>query len=266
VRLSAEGDVRFSETVALAASLLIPDEHREIATIMTITEDIVREAFLPFALPAIGEDEIAEVVDTLRSGWVTTGPKVKLFEDRFAEYTRASNAIALNSCTAGLHLALAALGLQVQMLAAPTLMGTLRTRANKPILVNGNKASSGTTILSGARIQSPDKVGATVDLASLGRLDFAPNTDFIVTFDAGNISVRLKAGYVVLTTRKGISGVVTMPDGKALETDSSKASSVIARTAGALEPEASVPIGAAGELGTAGAQPPSVELALLSSA
>ena len=78
---------------------------------MTITEDIVREAFLPFALPAIGEDEIAEVVDTLRSGWVTTGPKVKLFEDQFSEYTRATNSIALNSCTAGLHLALAALGI-----------------------------------------------------------------------------------------------------------------------------------------------------------
>jgi dTDP-4-amino-4,6-dideoxygalactose transaminase len=76
---------------------------------MTMTADIVRRAFIPFALPAIGEDEIAEVVDTLRSGWVTTGPKVKLFEDQFGAYTEASNAIALNSCTAGLHLALAAL-------------------------------------------------------------------------------------------------------------------------------------------------------------
>jgi len=136
--------------------------------------------------------------------------------------------------------------LQVQMLAAPTIMGTLRTRDNKPVLVNGNKVSSGTTILSGARIQSPEKVGATVDLPSLGRLDFAPNTDFVVTFDASKVSVRLKAGYVVLTTRKGISGVVTTPDGKAFETDSSKLSSVIGRTAGALGPEASVPIGAAG--------------------
>jgi hypothetical protein len=139
--------------------------------------------------------------------------------------------------------------LQVQMLAAPTLMGTLRTRDNKPVLVNGNKVSSGTTILSGARIQSPNKVGATVDLASLGRLDFAPDTDFVVTFDAGKVSVRLKAGYVVLTTRKGISGIVTTPDGKAFETDSSKLSSVVARTLGALGPEASVPIGAAGGLG-----------------
>jgi hypothetical protein len=139
--------------------------------------------------------------------------------------------------------------LQVQMLAAPILMGTLRTRDNKPVLVNGNKVSSGTTILSGARIQSPAKTGATVDLPALGRLDFAPNTDFIITFDVSKISVRLKAGYVVLTTRKGISGIVTTPDGKAFETDSAKVSSVVARTAGALGPEASVPIGAAGGMG-----------------
>lgn len=143
--------------------------------------------------------------------------------------------------------------LQVQMLAVPRLMGTLRTRANRPVLVNGNKAGSGTTILSGARIQSPDKVGATVDLASLGKLDFAPNTDFVVTFDASNVSVQLKAGYVVLTTKKGIAGVVTTPDGKVVETDGSKLSSVIARTAGALGPEAAVPIGAAASASTAGA-------------
>lgn len=70
----------------------------------------VREKFLPFALPAIGEEEIAEVVDTLRSGWITTGPKVKLFEEQFNEYVQSNNAIAVNSCTAGLHTALAALG------------------------------------------------------------------------------------------------------------------------------------------------------------
>jgi dTDP-4-amino-4,6-dideoxygalactose transaminase len=78
---------------------------------MITTEHLVREAFLPYALPSIGEEEIAEVVDTLRSGWVTTGPKVKRFEDQFGAYTEATNAIALNSCTAGLHMALAALGI-----------------------------------------------------------------------------------------------------------------------------------------------------------
>jgi dTDP-4-amino-4,6-dideoxygalactose transaminase len=70
----------------------------------------VRSEFLPFALPSIGEDEIAEVVDTLRSGWVTTGPKVKRFEEQFAQYVASNNALAVNSCTAGLHTALAASG------------------------------------------------------------------------------------------------------------------------------------------------------------
>ena len=70
-------------------------------------------AFLPFALPEIGEEEIAEVVDTLRSGWVTTGPKARRFEQAFGEFLGDSSlhCIAVNSATAGLHLALEALRL-----------------------------------------------------------------------------------------------------------------------------------------------------------
>ncbi len=69
-------------------------------------------AFLPFALPEIGEEEIAEVVDTLRSGWVTTGPKARRFEADFAAWLGdpTLHCIAVNSATAGLHLALEALG------------------------------------------------------------------------------------------------------------------------------------------------------------
>jgi dTDP-4-amino-4,6-dideoxygalactose transaminase len=69
--------------------------------------------FLPFALPEIGEEEIAEVVDTLRSGWVTTGPKAKRFEDDFGAFLGNSSlhCMAVNSATAGLHLALEALGI-----------------------------------------------------------------------------------------------------------------------------------------------------------
>ena len=68
--------------------------------------------FLPFALPEIGEDEIAEVVDTLRSGWVTTGPKAKRFEEDFSVFLGdpSLHSLAVNSATAGLHLALEALG------------------------------------------------------------------------------------------------------------------------------------------------------------
>ncbi len=71
------------------------------------------EPFLPFALPEIGEEEIAEVVDTLRSGWVTTGPKTRRFEEDFAAFLGAPglHAMAVNSATAGLHLALEALGI-----------------------------------------------------------------------------------------------------------------------------------------------------------
>ena len=71
------------------------------------------QPFLPFALPEIGEEEIAEVVDTLRSGWVTTGPKARLFEQAFVDYLGDASlqAIAVNSATAGLHLALEALGI-----------------------------------------------------------------------------------------------------------------------------------------------------------
>ena len=71
----------------------------------------MRDSFLPFSLPTIGEEEIAEVTDSLRSGWVTTGPKTKQFEEQFQEYIGAKHAIAVNSCTAGLHIALAALGI-----------------------------------------------------------------------------------------------------------------------------------------------------------
>ena len=69
-------------------------------------------AFLPFALPDIGEEEIAAVVECLRSGWVTTGPKTRQFEQEFAAYLGAEvETVSVNSATAGLHLALEALGI-----------------------------------------------------------------------------------------------------------------------------------------------------------
>lgn len=78
----------------------------------TLEQDIMSTpSFLPFALPDIGEEEIAEVVDALRSGWVTTGPKTRQFEADFAAFIGGGvEAIAVNSATAGLHLALEAVG------------------------------------------------------------------------------------------------------------------------------------------------------------
>ena len=71
-----------------------------------------RKKFLPFALPHITQAEIDEVVDTLRSGWLTTGPKTKRFEREFAARVGAPYALAVNSATAAMHLALDAIGLQ----------------------------------------------------------------------------------------------------------------------------------------------------------
>src|SRR5207245_9204798 len=67
---------------------------------------------VPFFRPDIGDDDIAAVVEALRSGWITTGPRVAAFEAAFARYVGAAHAVAVNSCTAALHLALAALGLR----------------------------------------------------------------------------------------------------------------------------------------------------------
>jgi len=68
--------------------------------------------FLVFGSPAIGESEIEEVVASLRSGWLGTGPKVAQFEEGFRQYKDAGHAVAVNSCTAALHLSMLAAGLQ----------------------------------------------------------------------------------------------------------------------------------------------------------
>jgi dTDP-4-amino-4,6-dideoxygalactose transaminase len=72
---------------------------------------MMRSSYIPFHIPTIGEEEINEVVDTLRSGWITTGPRTARFESDFKEYLGCKYALAVNSCTAGLHLALAAMGI-----------------------------------------------------------------------------------------------------------------------------------------------------------
>src|SRR5436190_18510266 len=73
---------------------------------------MTRESFLPFGAPVIGEEEIEEVVATLRSGWIGTGPKCWRFETQIAEYVHAGHAITASSCTAALHLALVAAGIK----------------------------------------------------------------------------------------------------------------------------------------------------------
>jgi dTDP-4-amino-4,6-dideoxygalactose transaminase len=69
-----------------------------------------RDTFLGFQPPAVGEDEISAVAETIRSGWLTTGPRAAELERRFAEYLEAKHVLALSSGTAALHLSLVALG------------------------------------------------------------------------------------------------------------------------------------------------------------
>src|ERR1051325_9136646 len=69
----------------------------------------MRDIFLNFSPPSIGEEEISEVIDTLRADWITTGPKTKRFEQEFAEAVGAPASLAVNSGTAAMHVALTAL-------------------------------------------------------------------------------------------------------------------------------------------------------------
>ena len=79
---------------------------------LSIRDRIMAMQLLPFHRPEVTDDEIQSVVETLRSGWLTTGPKVKRFEQDFAEYLGCRHAVAVNSGTAALHLALEAIGIK----------------------------------------------------------------------------------------------------------------------------------------------------------
>lgn len=72
-----------------------------------------RDTFLPYSPPSIGPEEIDEVVATLKSDWITTGPRTRAFEEKFGQYVGApgNTSLMLNSCTAGLHVALVTLGI-----------------------------------------------------------------------------------------------------------------------------------------------------------
>src|SRR5438874_4251884 len=87
-------------------------DNNSLLTVKTKSKRPPRTTFLPFALPHITQAEIDEVADTLRSGWLTTGPKTKRFEREFAERIGVPHAQAVNSATAAMHLALDAIGLQ----------------------------------------------------------------------------------------------------------------------------------------------------------
>ena len=145
---------------------------------------------VPFMRPCLNDDEIEEVIDTLRSGWLTTGPKVKKFEHNFAEAVRAPFAVAVNSCTAALHLAVEALGLrpgQAVLVPSMTFAATAEIVQYKgaiPILVDCD-ADTGNMDIEDARRK--------IEMIRAGRLSFVARRDIEIV---GVIPVHV-GGYMI---------------------------------------------------------------------
>lgn len=99
------------------------------------------------------------------------------------------------------------------------IVAKLTTHGNQPIMVNGNSTNSGSTILTGATIETPDGVGATIDLGPLGKLDLAPNTSVQLDFSDGKVTVKLIKGCAVLKTKKNTEGEFTTDQGSVGKTD-----------------------------------------------
>ena len=106
------------------------------------------------------------------------------------------------------------------------LFGRLSTFGAGKVTVNGSDAPSGTTILSGAQIETPEATGATVTLASVSTLDIAPKTRLTISFSKDSVTVNLIAGDARLTTGEGVRGTLTAPDGKTEVTDAKGGASV----------------------------------------
>jgi dTDP-4-amino-4,6-dideoxygalactose transaminase len=158
----------------------------------------IRQDFLVFGTPNILEDEIEEVVDSMRSGWLGTGPKVAKFEEMFAEYTCSEYAIALNSCTAGLHLSMlvAGFGPGDEVITTPmTFCATVNTIIHAgatPVLVDCDRE---TQLIDPQRIEDAitprtraivpvHLTGQPCDMDAIG--DIAQRHDLVVIEDAAH--------------------------------------------------------------------------------
>jgi hypothetical protein len=93
------------------------------------------------------------------------------------------------------------------------LLGKLITNSNRPVLVNGGDAITGTIILSGAQLVTPAAGGATVQLEKLGTVMVAPSSNVTLTFDLKNVVVNISSGYAAVTTVEGVKGTVFGADG-----------------------------------------------------
>jgi hypothetical protein len=94
------------------------------------------------------------------------------------------------------------------------LLGKLVTMSNRPIIVNGAEAITGTIILSGAQLITPATSLATVQLDKVGTVTVAPNSSVMLNFDSTNVAVRIYSGDATLTTAKGVTGTVVGPNGE----------------------------------------------------
>jgi len=113
------------------------------------------------------------------------------------------------------------IGLATRATAIPQqFVARLTTRNNQPITVNGLSAGTGASILTGATIETGADQSATVNLGPLGRLDIAPNTKLVLTYDdKGNVKALLVYGCVILAAKKKTTGEVATEQGSAGKTD-----------------------------------------------
>lgn len=158
----------------------------------------MRDTFLPFARPAVGDDEINEIIDSIRSGWITTGPKVEKFSKMFADYAGGKYSTALSSATAGLHLALLAHGIgpgDEVITTAMTFAATVNVITivgAKPVLVDIDRGTLQMNVADAAKkISKKTKAiipvhfaGQPVDLDPL--LDLAKKHKFVLIEDAAH--------------------------------------------------------------------------------
>lgn len=106
--------------------------------------------------------------------------------------------------------------------ASPQTGATLKTTANKPVIVNGNSVKAGTTVLSGSSVETPAGIGATLQMG-FAVLDMSPETELTVEFTPGGpVTVTLKRGCVALATMGDAEGTIITPDGGTVKTGERK--------------------------------------------
>ena len=108
---------------------------------------------------------------------------------------------------------------KAETLIVQQLVARLVTRNNQPIILNGQSAASGASILSGATLETNADQSATVNVGPLGSVDIAPNTKVVITFEQGNLKAHVVYGCVIVTARQNTTGEIATDQGSAGKTD-----------------------------------------------